>query len=224
MSRQFFEQPILNSPYEYPSRHWELDASGQPTDRILDRRRQVAFISPIPKPKKQKEQQRKIVYDEAAQALESDDEQYDLTAFISNVRHRVDRWRDLPDPASWRVTPETARLLRHWRSDRFGDIRPFFCQVEAVETAIWLTEVAPRLGREERKVLDDLQGASERANPGLARLALKLATGAGKTTVMAMIIAWQTINAARRPGSRKFTRVPGGHPRHHDPGGCGSFP
>ena len=209
MSRQFFEQPILNSPYEYPSRHWELDASGQPTDRILDRRRQVAFISPIPKPKKQKkqkEQQRQIVYDEAAKALESDDEQYDLTAFISNVRHRVDRWRELPDPASWRVTPETARLLQHWRSDHFGDIRPFFCQVEAVETAIWLTEVAPQLGREERKVLDDLQGASERANPGLARLALKLATGAGKTTVMAMIIAWQTINAARRPGSRKFTR------------------
>ena len=206
MTRRFFEQPILNSPYEYPSRHWELDASGQPTDRILDRRRQVAFISPIPKPKKQKEQQRKIVYDEAAQALESDDEQYDLTAFISNVRHRVDRWRELPDPASWRVTPETARLLQHWRSDRFGDIRPFFCQVEAVETAIWLTEVVPQLGRDERKVLDDLQGASERANPGLARLALKLATGAGKTTVMAMIIAWQTINAARRPGSRKFTR------------------
>ena len=206
MSERFFERPILNSPYEYPSRHWELDASGQPTDRILDRRRQVAFISPIPKPKKQKELQRKIVYDETAQALESDDEQYDLTAFISNVRHRVDRWRELPDPASWRVTPETARLLEHWRSHRFGDIRPFFCQVEAVETAIWLTEVASQLGREERKILDDLQAASERANPGLARLALKLATGAGKTTVMAMIIAWQTINAARRPGSRKFTR------------------
>ena len=39
MSERFFERPILNSPYEYPSRHWELDASGQPTDRILDRRR-----------------------------------------------------------------------------------------------------------------------------------------------------------------------------------------
>ena len=139
MSERFFERPILNSPYEYPTRHWELDASGQPTNRIVDRRRQVAFISPIPKPKKQKEQQRKIVYDEAAQALESDGEQYDLTAFISNVRHRVDRWRELPHPASWRVTPETARLLQHWRSHRFGDIRPFFCQVEAVETAIWLT-------------------------------------------------------------------------------------
>ena len=50
----FFEQPILNSPYEYPFRHWELDPSGQPTNRILPERRKVAFITPIPKPKKQK--------------------------------------------------------------------------------------------------------------------------------------------------------------------------
>ena len=118
----------------------------------------------------------------------------------------MDRWRELPDPNSWRVTPETARLLRHWRSHRFGDIRPFFCQVEAVETAIWLTEVAPSLGKEGRKFLDQIDAASKQANPGLARLALKLATGAGKTTVMAMLIAWQTINAVRRPGSKRFTR------------------
>ena len=103
------------------------------------------------------------------------------------------------------MTPETARLLNHWRSHRFGDIRPFFCQVEAVETAIWLTEVAPKHPAA-RPVLKHLEDASEEANPGLARLALKLATGAGKTTVMAMIIAWQTVNAVRRPGSRKFTR------------------
>ena len=201
----FFEQPILNSPYEYPSRHWELDASGQPTNKMLDKRRKVAFITPIPKPKKRRAGQPKMVFDEAAQALGTDSQQYDLTAFIGGVRQRVDRWRELPDPGSWQVTPETARLLQHWRSHRFGDIRPFFCQVEAVETAIWLTEVAPQ-GREGRQVLDHLDQASEEANPGLARLALKLATGAGKTTVMAMIIAWQTINAVRRPGSRRFTR------------------
>ena len=118
----------------------------------------------------------------------------------------MDRWRELPDPGQWRVTPETARLLTHWRSHRFSDIRPFFCQVEAVETAIWLTEVAPALGREGRQFLEQIDAASGQANPGLARLALKLATGAGKTTVMAMIIAWQTINAVRRPGSKRFTR------------------
>ncbi len=206
MDARFFEQPILNSPYEYPSQHWELDAGGQPTDRILPERRKVAFISAIPTAKKRRGGQREMVFDEAAQALGTEAQQYDLTTFIGGVRQRVDRWRELPDPGSWQVTPETARLLKHWRSHQFGDIRPFFCQVEAVETAIWLTEVAPQRGRQERQVLDHLDQASEEANPGLARLALKLATGTGKTTVMAMIIAWQTINAVRRPGSRRFTR------------------
>ena len=207
METRFFERPILNSPYEYPSRHWELDASGQPTDRVLEHRRRVSFITPIPRPKKQKAAQPELVFDAGAQALEeAGRQQYDLTELISGVRQRVDRWRELPDPGAWRVTPETARLLRHWRSHRFGDIRPFFCQVEAVETAIWLTEVAPDLGKEGRRFLEQIDAASEQANPGLARLALKLATGAGKTTVMAMLIAWQTINAVRRPGSRRFTR------------------
>ena len=206
MDHDFFKQPILNSPYEYPSHHWELDVTGQPTNKVIDTRRQVAFITPIPKPKKQKALQREIVFEKAAQALGTGVQQYDLTAFISGIRHHVDRWRELPQPRQWRVTPETARLLRHWRSHRFSDYRPFFCQVEAIETVIWLTEVAPALGRDGRRILEELQKASEEANPGLLRLALKLATGAGKTTVMAMVIAWQTINAVRRPGSRKFTR------------------
>ena len=213
MSDRFFDRPILNSPYEYPSRHWEFDETGQPTSRILDRRRRVSFITPIPKPKKRG--QRALVFDEAAQALEAEEQQYELMEVINEMRRRVDAWRSIPDPGRWRVTPETARLLRHWRSHRassrgerhrFGDIRPFFCQVEAAETAIWLTEVAPALGNEGRRFLDHLASANEQANPGLSRLALKLATGAGKTTVMAMLIAWQTVNAIRRPGSRRFTR------------------
>ena len=119
----------------------------RPTNRILPEPRKVAFITQIPKPKKQKGiQQEKILFDAAAQALGTEAQQYDLSAFIGGVRQRVDRWRELPDPNAWGVTPETARLLTHWRSHRFGDIRPFFCQVEAVETAIWLTEVAPTLG------------------------------------------------------------------------------
>ena len=202
MDPRFFEQPILNWPYEYPPRHWELDASGQPTTKILNRRHEVGFITPIPKPKKRRGGQREIVFDEAAQALETEAQQYDLTAFIGGVRQRVDRWREAPDPGSWQVTPETARLLKHWRSHRFGDIRPFFCQAEAVETAIWLTEVVRQRGREERQVPDRLDQASQEANPGLARLVLKLATGARKTTVTARIIAWQTIKRgapARQP-------------------------
>ena len=147
-----------------------------------------------------------MVFDAAAQALEKEGQQYELMEVINELRRRVDAWRSIPDSGRWRVTPVTARLLKHWRSHRFGDIRPFFCQVEAAETAIWLTEVAPRLGNEGRRFLDHLSAADEQANPGLNRLALKLATGAGKTTVMAMLIAWQTVNAVRRPGSRRFTR------------------
>ena len=54
MSNPFFDQPILNSPYECPERHWELDGQGQPTQQIVDERRRADFITPIPKPKKRK--------------------------------------------------------------------------------------------------------------------------------------------------------------------------
>src|SRR5205823_4311955 len=87
----------------------------------------------------------------------------------------------------------------------FSGIRPFFCRIEAVETAIWLMEVAPDLAAG-KMFLEHLANANNDANPELMRLALKLATGAGKTTVMAMIIAWQTINAERHPQSKRFTR------------------
>lgn len=54
MTQPFFDHPILNSPYAYPGRHWELDETGQPTSKIIEDRRRVSFISPIPKPKKQR--------------------------------------------------------------------------------------------------------------------------------------------------------------------------
>ena len=200
---EFFLKPILNSPYEYPGRHWELDESGQPTNRILDERRRVALITPIPAPRKQRGQ-RQLVFDKEAEKLETDGQQYDPTPIINDLRRIVDAWRELP-ANQWQVTPETARLLHHWRHHSTDGIRPFFCQVEAVETAIWLTEVAPRSATG-RRFLDHLRSANEQANPGLDRLALKLATGAGKTTVMAMLIAWQTINAVRHPTSPRFTR------------------
>ncbi len=204
MSDPFFEKPILNSPYEYPRRHWELDDYGQPTQRILNSRRPADFITPIPKPKKQKGagKQSALLFDEG---LSTQNQQYH-SAIIDGVRAEVDKWRALQNPNDWRVTPETARLLKHWRHHEFSSIRPFFCQIEAVETAIWLTEVAPQIGKAGEALLQHLTSASEDANPELLRLALKLATGAGKTTVMAMLIAWQTVNAVRHPQSRRFTR------------------
>jgi type III restriction enzyme len=201
----FFERPILNSPYEYPRQHWELDQSGQPTGQIVGERRRAEFITPIPKPKRQKAGQKGFVFDEG-RGLSTEAQQYDPTSIINELRKRVDSWRDLPNPNDWLVTPETTRLLQHWRHHKFSSIRPFFCQVEAIETLIWLAEVAPKLGKEGQRFLDHLDGANQQANPGLPRLALKLATGAGKTTVMAMAIAWQTINSVRRPNSKAFTR------------------
>jgi type III restriction enzyme len=208
VNNQFFEHPILNSPYDYPARHWELDAQGQPTQQILERRRRAEFITPIPKPKKRKAQaaQTSLLLD-GGDGLSTQAQEYEKTASMINaVRQEVDKWRGIQNPNDWRVTPETARLLQHWRHHKFSSIRPFFCQIEAVETAIWLTEVAPQLGKAGERFLEHLSNANNDANPELMRLALKLATGAGKTTVMAMLIAWQTINAVRRPGSRKFTR------------------
>jgi type III restriction enzyme len=205
MTDPFFAQPILNSPYAYPVRHWELDAFGQPTGKIADARRRADFITPIPKPRKKKgeREQASLTFDEG-KGLSTEKQAYDHTAIINAVRQEVDAWRKLP-PSQWRVTPETARLLEHWRHHPFTGMRPFFCQVEAAETAIWLAEVAPQTKNGER-FLTHLKTANQDANPDLMRLALKLATGAGKTTVMAMLIAWQTVNAVRHPQSKKFTR------------------
>ena len=204
MTDSFFERPILNSPYAYPIRHWELDGTGQPTQQVVETRRSAEFITPIPKPKKQKgaAKQTSLLFDES---LSTQEQQYH-SAIINGVRAEVDKWRALKNPNDWKVTPETARLLQHWRSHPFTGVRPFFCQVEAVETAIWLTEVAPNIGKAGERFIKHLEDSNRDANPELMRLALKLATGAGKTTVMAMLVAWQTINAVRRPNSKKFTR------------------
>src|SRR3989304_1212430 len=188
MSNPFFDPPILNSPYERPSRHWELDADGQPTQQILPQRRSARFITPIPRPKKHKagRAQHGFVFDEG-QGLSTGEQEYDPVSNINEVRSSVDAWRALPNPGQWQVSRETARLLQHWRHHKFGGIRPFFCQVEAVETAIWLTEVAAQ-SRNGKLLLKRLARANEDANPELMRFPLKLATGAGKTTVMAMLI------------------------------------
>jgi type III restriction enzyme len=208
MENQFFSKPILNSPYEYPSRHWELDNKGQPTHQIIEQRRRAEFITPIPKPKKRKGavEQLQLSDFEEHDEISSADQGYDPTPIINELRKSVADWRKLPRPNDWLVTPETARLLQHWRHHPFNGVRPFFCQIEAVETAIWLTEVAPKMGKTGSKYLNHLTAANQNANPELMRLALKLATGAGKTTVMAMIIAWQTVNAVRRPNSKNFSR------------------
>ena len=204
MSERFFHDPILNSPYERPSRHWEL-VDGIPTQEEREGRRESRLITPIPKPKKRGGQGEQRALEFGAQGVSEREQQYEVSQQINSIRALVEEWRQAPE-SQWKVTAETARLLKHWRHHEFQGIRPFWCQIEAAETAIWLTEVAPELGKRGKDVLEKLESANQAANPELFRLALKLATGAGKTTVMAMLIAWQTINAARHPGSSRFTK------------------
>lgn len=201
MSDIFFQTPILNSPYKPPSRHWELDANGQPTNVIVSRRRTSELVSPIPKPRKV----RGKLVEQGELLADEDGQEYNPTEIINGVRSAVESWRDLPE-SQWNVTPTTVRLLRHWRTHEFANQTPFYCQLEAVETVIWLTEVAPKSSSQGKRFWAHLESANAASNPELLRMALKLATGAGKTTVMAMLIAWHTLNAVRQPGSNRFSK------------------
>lgn len=112
MSNPFFDRPILNSPYEYPKRHWELDGEGQPTQKVEDFRRKAKFIAPVPKPKKRKRSDtlEEIVFDEG-KGISTKEQQYDPTSIINEARGYVETWRNLPRPSQWQVTPETERRL-----------------------------------------------------------------------------------------------------------------
>jgi type III restriction enzyme len=178
MDTSFFEQPILNSPYAYPARHWDLDADRQPTNRIVESRRRCDLITPVPLP-----QRRRRAPGQAELGLGVDDglstpeQEYDVPRLINEIRGYVDNWRRLPNANQWQVTPETARLLQHWRHHRFENLRPFFCQIEAVETVIWLAEVASDRAAAGARLWTHIRGANKEANPELLRIALKLATG-----------------------------------------------
>ncbi len=192
VTRVVIDNPILNSPFVKPARHWVLDEQGIPTGAISDGRRRSEYVVPVAQPRHRSPMQSALALeDEYGNRLSND--------YINAIRDKVDAWRALGEAGFARtVTPITARLLRHWR-DPLRSRRLFFCQIEAVETAIWLAEVASASERDRLRVLNS------EANPDLFRIAFKLATGAGKTTVMAMLIAWQTLNAARLPNSTRFT-------------------
>ncbi len=206
----FFDRPILNNPYVEPSRHWELDEDDRPTQRVVDERRASKPATALPSISiGQREAASGNLFE--GHGHETETTALDPSPLVRRLRRELHLWRGVPDPARWRVSSVTQALLQHWRTiqaDETRDIRPFFCQLEAVEAAIWLTEVAPRSGQAGQWFLDRLaignniallpEGAGvTAARPNLLRTAFKLATGAGKTTVMAMLIAWQSLNAAR---------------------------
>src|SRR5258708_16303283 len=112
MPESFFERPILNSPYRYPARHWELDESGQPTNQVIETRRRAEFITPIPKPKHQKKGQRSLALDDGS-GLSTQEQQYAITAAaIHQLRYYVHQWRALPNPNQCEWTAEPARRLQ----------------------------------------------------------------------------------------------------------------
>ena len=201
-SEEFFKSPILNSPYAVPDRHWHLGDGGQPTGVIEPGRRKSDLTTPIPKAKATRGRKAAPAQGDFLQG--EGGQEYNPTETINGIRSAVESWRNLPE-SQWQVTPTTARLLRHWRSGEMP-LPPFFCQIEAVETVIWLTEVAPKTSSQGRRFWTHLEAANAASNPELMRMALKLATGAGKTTVMAMLIAWHTLNAVRHPNAKKFTK------------------
>ncbi|MBK5263687.1 MAG: DEAD/DEAH box helicase family protein [Alphaproteobacteria bacterium] len=207
MSQSFFDHPILNSPYELPTRYHALDEDGQPLEQPpVAGRRPCDLITPVPKPKRRsgKAAQTSMLFEDAA-GLTDADQEYNPKPIINEIRAHVATWRALPSDRDWGVTPATARLLHHWRRTDVEGLRPFFCQIEAVETVIWLTEVA-RAQKRYAHIWKHIEGANRQSSPDLLRIAMKMATGAGKTTVMAMLIAWQAVNAVRSPISSHFSR------------------
>ena len=173
------QNPILNSPFDEPSRHFKFDDQGI-TNEIVDARRTSAYFIPIAQPRK-KGKQLKFDTEWTADRLEEN-------RIVNLIRERVGAWRRGGHVG---VTATTARLLEYWQ-DPAREKKLFFCQIEAVETAIYISELARKYG--DAWIENDIRAANDTSNPGLPRIALKMATGSGKTVVMAMLIAWQALN------------------------------
>jgi type III restriction enzyme len=172
------DQLIINSPYEEPTGHWAYD----PALRVFERtegRRPAGFIR-------------------ASTASKSFDDPGIFTPLElpNQIRPRVKAWREAGYPG---VTGITKRLLAHWYdAEQRSDRRFFFCQLEAIETLLWLTEASAA----------ERQGIEVPGDGGeFTRLCAKMATGSGKTIVMAMLIAWQVLNKVSYPQDKRFSKA-----------------
>ena len=183
------ENPILNSPFGEPARHFRFTDDGI-TDEIVEGRRSSSYFVPIPPPKKKPGGQLVLPGDWTAERMQLND-------FINRVRDRVTVWRSSGYPG---ITAVTRGLLEYW-AEPAREKPLFFCQIEALETAIYLAEVA---GRHEPWIENHLREENNAKNPGLSRVAFKMATGSGKTVVMGMLIAWHTLNKLANPQDKRF--------------------
>ena len=167
---------IICSAYREPEYHWKYDFNGQTFIRESGRRPAGYFIAG----------QGSNQYNDLGQFIE--------LPLVNKIRPRVKAWRNTGYPG---VTGITKKLLTHWNDHAARQYPFFFCQLDAIETIIWLAE-AP----DSQKVGIDIP------NDGGAfrRLCTKLCTGGGKTTVMAMLIAWMICNKVTYPQDKRFTK------------------
>ncbi len=185
------DNPVLNTPFDEPRQHFRFTDEGI-TNEIVEGRRVSSYFVPIPRPKT-KGKQLLLPHTEWTQDRLKENE------FINRVRAKVGLWRQ---GGYQGVTRMTARLLEYWRNPE-RERRLFFCQLEAVERIIYITEVARRFG--DAWIENELRAQNATANPLLYRLACKMATGSGKTVVMAMLIAWQALNKLAHPQDNRFS-------------------
>lgn len=191
MRQVVIENPVINSPFNEPTRHFKFDSEGI-TDEIVEGRRISAYFIPIARPRAHGPLQ-------PAFDTEWTQDRVEENKFINDIRKKVSLWRKGKYQG---VTHTTRALLDYWTNpDR--EKKFFFCQIEALETIIFLTEVAKKYG--DAWIENTIRDANNSANPGLPRMAMKMATGSGKTVVMGMLIAWNTLNKQANPQDARFS-------------------
>jgi len=191
MRQVIIENPVLNSPFDEPSRHFRFDDEGITND-IVEERRISSYFIPIAQPRKKGSQQ--LPFD-----TEWIQDRVEENKVVNRIRQRVGMWRE---GGYLGVTPTTSKLFEYWTKPE-RERKLFFCQIEALETAIYIAEGAKKYG--DAWIENQLREANYQSNPGLPRMALKMATGSGKTVVMAMLIAWQTLNKLANPQDARFS-------------------
>lgn len=187
------DNPILNNPYEEPKYYYDTDANGNiDYTTVINGRRPYGYdINIVPK-----RAQRTIFSQEAFGTTDPNAE------FINSIRKEVKAWREAGYPKASRITKE---LLDFWfnNKERRANLKLFFCQREAVETAIYLNEIAERDPNMGIYLLNQLQerrhSVSDIDTDVLPRTAFKMATGTGKTVVMAMLILYHFLNKRANP-------------------------
>ena len=177
MAQKTIDRLIINSPYEEPAEYWRHDRETRLFERMPGRRPAGYIVASA----------RSQAFDDPGEFVE--------IPLVNRIRPRVAAWREAGYPG---VTGITRRLLDHWYNLEERDFRRFFfCQLEAIETLIWLVEGPPA----EHVGIDIASDGGP-----FRRLCCKMATGSGKTVVMAMLIAWQVINKATYPNDARFSR------------------